>query len=336
MTMRTGTLRIAAAALALVFVAAACGNDDGEQASPTATPEAASDASTDETGGDAATPTPAPTEGVSGSGSAEDAVDGFLEAAFATNGAAAWEYLHPEIRASVSRLDYAECIQAQVGEGGGLAAIIEYEVGDTFDEDGVRWVEATITLGELEQSTLYGAVEVDGEWWVAEALDRDEDACAPTLSELAGGGPAAPSEATGGGTQDDPLAFGEPVTIGDWTASIVSATDADQAGLVNEFADPPPDGSIYLAVAIDVTYEGDELTAFEPFTLKVLGSRVYESWDNNCFLDDPGEIEFVPGQTGTATRCFEVATEDLDDLRYALESFDDFGGEPTVYVGPIS
>lgn len=190
---------------------------------------------------------------------------------------------------------------------------------------------------------------------IARTVAPDDDAPASGPARAAAPGGAQPDEPfietdRDIATRANPAAFGETYDWGDWRATVHELVDANEAGLVADFDDPPGDGNTFVTVLYDITYTGPELTGVEPFVVSVVGTEVYEAF--GCFLDDaalaeraiqPLEFELVAGQTRPQADCFEVPADEVDDLVVTLENFEGFDGEvafaasgsPLPTLGPV-
>lgn len=133
------------------------------------------------------------------------------------------------------------------------------------------------------------------------------------------------------------LALGETTTWELWSGAIVDIYDADEAGLINEFADPPEDGYVFLAVEYDITNIADD-GEFDPIVISALGEMLYSSF-SGCFLDfeaaeeagllDP--FDDVPvGETKRSAVCIAMPSNQVDDVVFRFENYSEFE-DPGLY-----
>ncbi len=141
---------------------------------------------------------------------------------------------------------------------------------------------------------------------------------------------------TGGppGSGGNPAALGTVFDLSaGWSASVIRVEDAVAGGLVDDFFGGPEPGNVFLAVIVEATYAGDELTASPGIFVQALGSEVFDN-AFSCFLDSSvieSTSEFVPGQTAPVTFCFEVPEAERSSLIYAVGDYNDFDIEPVVF-----
>lgn len=128
-------------------------------------------------------------------GGGGDASDGpeavaerFLEAAVRTDAGGTWETIHPELRALTTRAAYTECYLSDSEPASGD---IDLEVSDTYEEDGLTFVdvavEASGLLGSQELTVTVMTLEDDaGDWWVVGTLvpgEEEQAGCVPGSTE---------------------------------------------------------------------------------------------------------------------------------------------------------
>jgi hypothetical protein len=111
----------------------------------------------------------------------------------------------------------------------------------------------------------------------------------------------------GEGTQDNPYALGTAAEIGDWTVTVVGfspdATAEVAAG--NEFNEPAPPGTVYVALDMTATFNGGEEASAFGFEVQaalvlpngtVLGAAespfvsLPDGWDSSAEVFEGGEI----------------------------------------------
>ncbi len=140
------------------------------------------------------------------------------------------------------------------------------------------------------------------------------------------------------GTREQPIQFGEPAAVGDFTIHVVDwEPDATQTVLEhNQFNDPPPAGSVYSIVTIELTYTGDETG--EPWldlSWSAVGDSNVAVDAGDCFtypnsLFDVNEI--FPGGTAQGAICFTVPEADTGSLLLILEDFLSFDDTRLFYA----
>ncbi len=149
-----------------------------------------------------------------------------------------------------------------------------------------------------------------------------------------------PIPASGPPSGGPPGSPGNPAALGTgfefsagWSASLTRVEDGVAGGLVDEFFGAPEPGNVFLVVIVEATYTGDELTGTPGIVVQALGSEVFDN-AFACFLDSSvieSTFEFVPGQTGLVTFCFEVPEAERSSLVYVVGDHNDFEVEPVVF-----
>jgi hypothetical protein len=112
----------------------------------------------------------------------------FLDAALKTDAGGTWETIHPELRALTTRAAYTECYLADSEPASGD---IDLEVGDTYEEGGLTFVDVAIEasglLGSQELTVTVMTLEDDaGDWWVVGTLvpgEEERPGCVPGSTE---------------------------------------------------------------------------------------------------------------------------------------------------------
>jgi hypothetical protein len=220
----------------------------------------------------------------------------------------------------------------------GIGAFVIPSGGDGDDTATSRPSTATAApTGDAATPTDAPPVEA-----TAAPTDAPTESATEAPTEAASEPPATDAPATevpGGevGAAGNPAAFGEEFELTpDWRATILGGEDATAAGLVDDFSDPAPAGSLYWAIRYRVTYLGSEPFAFDASSVQAVGSGVYESFDSDCFLDStaveatgarPFAPEFVPGQTVEVVSCVTVPESELSELTYNLVNFNSTRGD---------
>lgn len=137
------------------------------------------------------------------------------------------------------------------------------------------------------------------------------------------------------------LKFGQVHDFGvGWTATIVAVVDGVAEGLINEFADDPPEGSTYPVIIYEATYEGPELTVSSPIAVEPIGSVIYDSFNSDCWVDADAtaaaygttdSFEYTSGETFRVASCVTAPLSELSTLAVKVLSYETFD-DPVIFV----
>ncbi len=126
-----------------------------------------------------------------------------------------------------------------------------------------------------------------------------------------------------------------------WQGTVVEVFDAQEAGLVSEFAQPPTEGRVYVVVAYDVTNTSAEDADFIPVRITGLGTAVFESF-NDCFLDveasaerglEINRFELAAGETVRLASCLDVPVDERGTFAVRIQNSFSVSGEFLLFPG---
>jgi hypothetical protein len=142
------------------------------------------------------------------------------------------------------------------------------------------------------------------------------------------------------GSEANPLAIGESAEVGDWTVTVINVdSDAEDEILeANSLNAPSPEGSRYVLIEIETTYNGDEpANASTSLRARVLGSdaRTYGINDGENFVTAPDSLSSQPevrtGGTVEGGTVIEMPTDALDDPLIAIDEMMSFSDDSARY-----
>lgn len=123
--------------------------------------------------------------GVTGTTAAEEVAVSFVEASLAQDVGAAWDLLHPALKAETPRSEFTRCTLQQ-----SLTPTlndIHVSIVDSYDEDGFTYIdlraEATRTTQAdfSERLSLIAATGTGGLWYVVSVYPSDISPCTPDV-----------------------------------------------------------------------------------------------------------------------------------------------------------
>lgn len=126
----------------------------------------------------------------------------------------------------------------------------------------------------------------------------------------------------------DTVPYGTLLEDEGWQGTVVEVFDANEAGVVSEFAEPPPEGSRFLAVVYEVTNATDEDADFIPIRVTGIGSAVFEAF-NACFLNaeaiaernvEINRFELAAGESVRVASCLEVPAEEASTFVVRIQN----------------
>jgi hypothetical protein len=126
------------------------------------------------------------------------------------------------------------------------------------------------------------------------------------------------------GERRNPIPVGQEAQVADWKVRVVGATlNATQTILdENMFNDPPEDGSQYVLVSLEATYNGQESSTFWlDMTYSFVGGRGSTFGTGAAVAPDSmtDQGEASPGASIAGNLLFEVASDQVSDGTLLLE-----------------
>lgn len=192
--------------------------------------------------------------------------------------------------------------------------------GPLFDVDTMETEvdgdEATVTVGYVSEpddpeGQVYRLVYDDGDWWIDDMVDLDEEEGGAGDSES-----SAPAQ---------PSALSEPATVGDWTVEVTDV-DRDAARTIrraDEFNDEAE--GTFVLVTFEATYDGPERTAEVGdlnWTLTTNDQQVHETDHQATPAGVEGWSHTVrPGGTARWQVVFDVDPALLDGALLAVQIY---------------
>jgi hypothetical protein len=144
----------------------------------------------------------------------------------------------------------------------------------------------------------------------------------------------------GVGTADNPAGFDSTYVWPEWRVKITGLIDPAAANLVSEFSNQPEDGNEFVAVVWESIYSGPEFTGSSNLFISLTdGDEEYETF--GCFFDEAAitnagfqqtTFEFVSGSPTTQISCFEVPSDQRDNLQVTVESFASLAAETVTFT----
>ncbi|NLG65987.1 MAG: DUF4352 domain-containing protein [Actinobacteria bacterium] len=138
------------------------------------------------------------------------------------------------------------------------------------------------------------------------------------------------------GSRENPIPVGTSAKVGDWEVTVTDVSFDAWAALqeANQFNDPPADGSQYVMVTLEATYNGDESGTFW-----VDASMAFLGAGGNTFdsasVVEPNPIfdagEAFAGATVSGDQVYEVPSDQISGGRLIIEPTFSFDKEDRVF-----
>ncbi len=199
---------------------------------------------------------------------------------------------------------------------------------------------AVATIAALQTEVAELRTDVDA--LQTQVASLNQGGTGSTASGGTGGLVATPVASIGGsdaaGTRADPIPFGFPAQVGDWTVTVESV-EADGTALVmteNQFNDPPEPGEQFVLVRVAGTYEGNETGSFYiDLAYATVGESAvaYTNFGDSCGVV-PDEIPITDVFTGgmvSGNICWSVRSEDVASLVMYIEPLFSFDESERVF-----
>ena len=156
---------------------------------------------------------------------------------------------------------------------------------------------------------------------------------APTTTTAA---PTTTTKPAPDGSRENPIPVGTSAKVGDWEVTVTDVSFDAWAALqeANQFNDPPADGSQYVMVTIEATYNGEESGTFwVDVSMAFLGAggNTFDSASAvtpNPLLD-AGEA--FAGATVSGMEAYEVPSDQISGGRLIIEPTFSFDKEDRIF-----